>query len=117
MPFIRALFSFTGRISRVEYAVCLFVYIAAIALFMVSESFWRTLGYAGALLLLPYISVMMWIFFASLAKRFHDFGKTGWMCLACFIPLVGPFTLLIVLFYAGDEADNIYGSPVKGFFG
>jgi uncharacterized membrane protein YhaH (DUF805 family) len=117
MTFIRALFSFSGRIGRVEYLFCMIVYCSTLAVFLLGELIVRRLGDAGViLLLLPLIALMLWILFASMAKRFHDFRKTGWSCLLVFVPVVGPMTLFIILFYPGDVTDNLYGPARKGYF-
>ena len=38
-------------------------------------------------------------FLAVSIRRLHDVGKSGWMMLIIFIPLIGSFFILIVLLY------------------
>ena len=45
------------------------------------------------------------IFIPALAvtvRRLHDVGKSGWMILIVFIPLIGPIWLLVLLLRKGD---------------
>ena len=46
------------------------------------------------------------IFIPALAvtvRRLHDLGKSGWMMLIIFIPLIGPIWLLVLLLQRGDS--------------
>lgn len=44
-------------------------------------------------------------------RRFNDMGHSGWMSLLMFIPLVGFFVWLWLLFGPGDVQANNYGKP------
>jgi uncharacterized membrane protein YhaH (DUF805 family) len=103
------LFSFKGRSTRTEYAISLLVYIAFLAVFILTESTAHEYGDAGALVGPVFIVAMLWILFASMAKRFHDIGKSGWMTLLVFIPLIGQFTPFALLVYPGNDYDNEFG--------
>jgi len=47
-------------------------------------------------------------------RRLHDIGKSGWMLLVAFIPIVG-FIWLLVLFVSDSvPGDNEYGPNPKG---
>jgi uncharacterized membrane protein YhaH (DUF805 family) len=53
---------------------------------------------------------MLWPRIAVSVKRFHDRGKSGWMYLIGFIPIVGPIWLLIDLgILPGQRGENQYG--------
>ena len=43
-------------------------------------------------------------------RRFHDFGMSGWFCLA-YIPL-SLILMVILLLVPGDRNDNKYGKPI-----
>jgi uncharacterized membrane protein YhaH (DUF805 family) len=56
----------------------------------------------------PKISMLysLFIFIPALAvtvRRLHDVGKSGWMLLIIFIPLIGPIWLLVLLLQKGDS--------------
>ncbi|MBP5321874.1 MAG: DUF805 domain-containing protein [Kiritimatiellae bacterium] len=55
--------------------------------------------------LLPYLGVT--------ARRLHDRGKSGWLQLLAFIPIVGVIIVLILCIPEGDKEANKYGEPVK----
>ena len=45
-------------------------------------------------------------------RRLHDIGKSGWLLLLNFIPIIGPIVLL-VWFCRSSESDNQYGPNPK----
>lgn len=47
------------------------------------------------------------------ARRLHDIGKSGWMMLVAFIPLVGWIIMLIWLIKDSEPGDNQYGPNPK----
>ena len=47
------------------------------------------------------------------ARRLHDRGKSGWLQLLAFIPIVGGLIVLILCIPEGDKEANKYGEPVK----
>lgn len=52
----------------------------------------------------------LWIVLAVQVKRWHDRGKSGWMVLVYFIPLIGSFWVLIECgFLSGTAGPNQYG--------
>ena len=51
------------------------------------------------------------IFIPALAvtvRRLHDVGKSGWMMLIVFIPLIGPIWLLVLLLQKGDSFNEFF---------
>lgn len=59
--------------------------------------------------------VIIWCSLAVQAKRWHDRGKSGWMSLIIFIPLVGPIWSFIELgFLRGTEGSNRFDCPNQG---
>jgi uncharacterized membrane protein YhaH (DUF805 family) len=56
-----------------------------------------------------------WALLAALSKRFHDIGKSGFMCLLVLVPVVGIFTPFALLILQGTEGPNAYGPPVRYF--
>lgn len=51
-------------------------------------------------------------------RRCHDFGRSGWIALLLFIPLLNILVILILLFISGDSGRNKFGesSSTKGFW-
>ena len=132
MPITSVLFSFNGRISRSEYWLkgVLVIVAAIIALQILTAIIVAAAGSGaaaaddadtgiaalfaglGIALLLWFLAAipLLWITLALYAKRFHDRGKTGWMALVVFIPIIGPFWILIECgFLPGDPGANAYG--------
>ena len=62
------------------------------------------------------IPLTLWIALASLVKRFHDIGSSGLACLMVFIPGVGGFVPLIMLFVPSNDGDNQYDEPCDPLF-
>ncbi len=59
----------------------------------------------GLILLIPSLAVAV--------RRLHDIGKSGWMLLILFIPLIGVIWLLILLVREGELSANQYGPNPK----
>jgi len=72
------------------------------------ESKHSELAYIWAIVLF-----VTWIYLTivNAAKRFHDFGITGWLAPIVFIP----FVPLFMLFLSGTQGINKYGEQPKGF--
>ena len=47
--------------------------------------------------------------FSSMARRFHDQGRSGLMCLTGLIPIVGQILVFVLLLQPGEDAENQYG--------
>lgn len=99
--------TFSGRASRPEFWwFVLFTVIASIVASMLGEV---VNGLVSLALLLPSIAVG--------ARRLHDIGKTGWLQLLWFIPVIG-WAVLIYWAVQPGEGDNKYGavggSPATG---
>ena len=63
-----------------------------------------------------YIAYALFVLVPGIAvtlRRLHDIGKSGWMYLVAFIPIVGWIWLLILLIKEGDQGNNAYGEDPK----
>ena len=63
----------------------------------------------------PKISMLysLFVFIPALAvtvRRLHDVGKSGWMLLIIFIPLIGPIWLLYLLLQKGDSLNEFFAN-------
>jgi uncharacterized membrane protein YhaH (DUF805 family) len=118
MNVLRALFSFSGRLARLEYFTTNIL--ASIVMVGLAVSFAvLTEGREAAqsVLSIPVVAMWLWLIFSPLAKRFHDIGKPGFWCLILFVPVIGGIALIVMLFYPGEESTNVYGPPRSAFFG
>lgn len=50
---------------------------------------------------------------AVAVRRLHDTGRSGWMLLIAFIPIIGAIWLLILMLIEGDPHENKYGPDPK----
>ena len=90
-------FSFEGRISRVEYCISFILFLFLNYLVKISIS-----SGVDELIVLTYIP-MYWFLWAQGAKRCHDLGKSGlWQII--------PFSFFWLLFSSGDTFINKYGT-------
>ena len=100
---------FNGRARRKEYWMfVLFNVIATIILSAIDAA----VGSYGALTGIYALAVLI----PSLAvgvRRLHDTGKSGWMLLVAFIPVIGSIWLLILLIMDSTPGENQYGANPK----
>jgi uncharacterized membrane protein YhaH (DUF805 family) len=110
---------FGGRSDRKEfwYYVLFYVIVSAILSVIDSTFFAGAIGSDGTsidplttifglLSLIPNISVSV--------RRLHDTGRSGWLFLLWFIPLVGWLLLLIWYCQKGNPEPNPYGEAPEG---
>lgn len=118
-------FSFEGRIGRGTYlwttlgltaaliAILLVVGLPVLLLGIDQATQKLTPGAAVTLALL-YLVVFVfgtWANLAAGAKRWHDLGRSGWLMLVLYIPLVGFIAWCYMAFVPGQEGGNEYGLP------
>ena len=62
-------------------------------------------------------AVVYWLFVwgecALMTKRLHDLGRSGWICLIVFIPVINVIAVISLLIARGDDFDNPYGPGRK----
>src|SRR5450631_2036130 len=113
MGLVRLLISFDGRIGRAEYLLGLAIALAGLCLGLIAiGAALRSTG-LDALGMIIVVVLFFWAKFALAAKRLHDLGKSGFWCLALFVPVVGFVVALMFLFVPGEEYDNQYGPGPK----
>jgi uncharacterized membrane protein YhaH (DUF805 family) len=100
---------FKGRARRKEYWMFfLFNFIASFILGAVDAA----VGSYGALTGIYALAV----FIPSLAvgvRRLHDTGKSGWMLLIAFIPVIGSIWLIILFIMDSTPGETQYGANPK----
>lgn len=98
------LFSFKGRIRRLEYCLTYLIYVIYVMpMELIPE---KDISVAYSIIWLLLLVPAMWIFYAQGAKRCHDRGNSGWYQLV-------PFYWIWMFFAKGDEGDNEYGPSPK----
>ena len=102
--------TFSGRARRREYwFTCLFYTLIAFGLAL-ATSVVPLVGLAYLLFMLASI-LPLW---AVMVRRLHDAGHSGWFILWAFLPIVGPFILLIMMCKDSLPGSNKYGENPKG---
>lgn len=106
---------FSGRARRMEYWMfflfnIIFAFVAIILDNIIGTAN-AELGYG-----ILYGLYQLAVFIPGLAvavRRLHDVGKSGWMILIAFIPLIGAIWLLVLLVTDSDHGENQYGANPK----
>lgn len=122
MSVLRTLFGFSGRMNRREYAAVFFGSVMAFLLALAPIiALSNAIGgdrdadaYLGVFALVV-IAICKWVNLAALAKRLHDVGSSGWLCLLAFVPLLGLVLFVAMFFVPGTKSDNSYGPPTSFF--
>lgn len=100
---------FNGRARRQEYwmfvLINIVISIVATTLDAAFGTWGAISGLYGLAMLIPGLAVGV--------RRLHDIGKSGWMLLVAFIPIVGIIWLLILLATDGTPGSNEYGENPK----
>lgn len=94
------LFSFNGRIRRLEYGLTYLAYcIWNVPMRVMSED---QISEGYAIFYLVTLLPILWVFFAQGAKRCHDRGNSGWYQII-------PFYMMWMIFADGEKETNNYG--------
>lgn len=106
---------FKGRARRKEYWMFVLFY----SIFLIITSILDiTLGIdfggtgTGPITLLFYLVILI-PGLAVTVRRLHDVGKSGWMILINFIPIIGGIWLLVLLLTNSNQGENKYGANPK----
>lgn len=106
---------FSGRARRKEYWMFLlfnmFFTIAAVIMDNIFGIAKDGFGYGPVYAL--YVLGMFIPGFAVTVRRLHDTGKSGWIFLVVFIPLIGVFWLLFLLLTESQPGTNKWGENPK----
>ena len=114
---LRQYSDFEGRARRKEYWMYTLFYIifaiVAIILDNILGIAMDDLGYG--LLYLLYALGMLIPTLAVSIRRLHDVGKSGWMILIGFIPIIGAIWLIVLFVTEGNPGSNQYGPNPKEY--
>ena len=112
-PEQHSVFSFKGRISRLQYWValfggfCVFCVPLLLALALMNENVENASNSIFAICVMLWVFLYYYIICAVGAKRCHDLGHSGWFQLI-------PFYAFVMLFSSGDDEENEYGEYNDG---
>lgn len=106
---------FSGRARRTEYWMfVLFNMIFAFAAMVIDNILGTAVeGVGYGLVYALYLLAMFVPGLAVTVRRLHDVGKSGWMYLIVFIPIIGGIWFLVLMFTDGDSGTNEYGPSPK----
>lgn len=115
---------FEGRLGRKSYLYSIVVLMSAFFVLLFTFIFiqstvadylgWQNIYIDLALILLPFI--LFYFYRLSIdVRRFHDIGYSGYLSLIHFIPYLGLFVTLFLLFKKGVDNQNEYGEPKNDF--
>ena len=102
--------NFSGRARRAEYW---WAYLINLAVIVVLFIIGGVIGDAGMVLPLLYILAALLPMVASVVRRLHDTGKSGWYYFISLVPFVGGIILLVFLATDSDRGPNQYGPSPK----
>ena len=111
--------TFEGRASRSEFWYFNLVHVLIMAVWIgllvwfVQKDIDNILIDIVYFILLAYSLIMFLPQLGVLVRRLHDTGRSGWWYFVVFIPIIGIFILLIILFLDSKEAENKYGENPK----
>jgi len=105
---------FSGRATRSEYwwfQLAMMIGLGGFATVMFGAAAAIEGSIGGILAMLPLLAYLAILppALAVIVRRLHDLGKSGWMILVGFIPLVGGILLLVWFLSDGQPQDNQYG--------
>ena len=100
------LFSFKGRIRRTRYWL---TGICTQLLFLPANLADDDMSEGVAIFTLLIFIPAIWVWLANIAKRCHDFGKSGFLGLLLLIPVVNLAIGIYLAFFKGELNDNEYG--------
>jgi len=110
---------FNGRARRKEYWMfALFNTLFLIVIILLEIVLERVLGIHLKVLGFSPLSKLYYLVtfvpvLAVTVRRLHDVGKSGWMCLIIFIPLIGFIWIFVLTVSAGNPGENQYGQNPK----
>ena len=98
-------FCFSGRANREEF----WLYILAVLIINIILS---AVGSMIKINILSHIFILATLLptLGCSTRRLHDIGKSGWMQLLAFIPLVGIVIVLILWAKPGEDSPNKYNN-------
>ena len=114
---IHNLFSFKGRLRRLDYWIGMIViFIGMVTAASVWAAWWKVdladpYDFRATAIQAGVVLLFMWPNLAVSVKRLHDRGQSGWWVLLSFLPVIGNvWTLVNLGILRGTTGDNCYGA-------
>lgn len=108
---IRNYFDFEGPARRKEYWMFTLFHFVFIFVAIVLDAVMGVGQFGEGFIYLIYFLLTL---IPSIAvRRMHDIGKSGFIVLVNFIPLIGGIWFLVLAVTEGDHGENQYGSDPK----
>jgi len=105
---------FNGRARRKEFWMFVLINILiSIALSFVDGVIGTMTASGMGILSLIYALAVLLPSIGVSIRRLHDSGKTGWLLLLAFIPLIGAIILIVLYVLDSTPGDNKYGPNPK----
>ena len=105
------LFSFQGRITRLQWWIAQLIFLAPF-IFIANIISADSVGTPARIVAWITLITILWIDLATSAKRYHDINKSGWRQLLALVPIIGEIWVMIELgFIGGADLPNAYGYP------
>jgi uncharacterized membrane protein YhaH (DUF805 family) len=103
-------FSLRGRTGRRSYwmFLCLPSFLAGLVLGFLTPIL-HISAHALIVFILALSPLFIWIGIAVSVKRLHDFGRSGWWTILCFIPYLGYVAFLVLGLMPSQIGPNAYG--------
>jgi uncharacterized membrane protein YhaH (DUF805 family) len=114
---VRSLFSFAGRINRIQFLVRFACLCAVTVAFVVNDEAPPETAPILEVCLRACLDVVVfcllaWCFWANSAKRWHDSDHSGFHALINIVPLIGfPLNFLLNVIMPGTPDSNRFGAP------
>jgi uncharacterized membrane protein YhaH (DUF805 family) len=104
----KKIFSYEGRIRRLEYGLSYLIYFAGLFIVTALLDMLKLAVDAniGLLFMALFYIPALWFMTSQAAKRCHDLGNSGWYQII-------PFYVFWMLFQDGDKGRNEYGENPK----
>lgn len=102
---------FSGRASRTEYWMFALFHVLAFIVAIILDNMLGTAieGVIYGLFYFAYALVTVVPSISLATRRLHDVGKSGWMFLVNFIPIIGGIWFLILMVSKSEAGANKYG--------
>ncbi|GEM_PF-6831877 len=115
--FFTSLFSFSGRVSRMEYNIFLCVNALFSTLLGMTDGLALKIPGDGVPPLMTiYLAAAFIPLMSETARRAHDIGKDFSWALMSLVPLLGQGIMLVLMFREGESGANMYGdAPGSGY--
>jgi uncharacterized membrane protein YhaH (DUF805 family) len=104
--------NFSGRASRTAFWMFVLIHIIVSVILVFVDGAIGAMDQETGMGLLSFVYSLAVLIpgIALGVRRLHDSGKTGWLYLLVFVPVIGGLVLLVFFVLPSEPGDNQYGS-------